>query len=490
LFQYLVWKKSLDVRYYIYVIAVIATAIVLQVFSFLLIREQEKVKTKQSEINDLEAMTLTPSIQSQIATAYDELGKRSDAFYTYLSTLIAIHIFTLGYIIQDLLMILYSSILDVYISTYTFNELINFVSAVIIIVWLIKHFTNFGHNLGEYRSELKASKIIERMENDESFNIKVTLALLLAIQYIRLVIALQVSRTFGPMVRILRSMILDISIFLLLFAAILAVFAGAGQLLFAELKEYSNLGESIKVLFATSIGEFHFETYDPLTDVDPYVGYVFVTIFVLMFNIALLNFLVAILTTTYELLNSVKNGLYLKNVISLRREYKKSPFDVILFYILPFSFYLKSKKLDEVILIIQYISFGGISIILFFVASIIMMPFTYMFILVDKIKYVPESPFLSKSDIYYRILDLIVFVFIGVPFILFWIVLDTAHFIMTLFDKNIMPLDEYDDEKSQKRNEEKVKNLYSIIYRKLTKAIKHQIKLLSLLKRQEKDLIQ
>ena len=52
--------------------------------------------------------------------------------------------------------------------------------------------------------------MIKRMEDDEAFNVDVVLAILIGIQFTRLVFALEVNRTFGPMVKILESMIVDI----------------------------------------------------------------------------------------------------------------------------------------------------------------------------------------------------------------------------------------------------------------------------------------
>ena len=109
---------------------------------------------------------------------------------------------------------------------------------------------NYSNNISDVRDELRASTIIQRMDDDDSFNLKVTLAILLAIHYTRLVVSLQVSRTFGPMVKILKSLIIDIFVFLILFAVMFAIFAGAGQVLFYELSgSYSDIGEAIRTLF-------------------------------------------------------------------------------------------------------------------------------------------------------------------------------------------------------------------------------------------------
>lgn len=448
LFQYLIWKDSLDVKYYIYVSTIILFAIISQVLSFFAIREQGRVKVKTTELNTLLALTVTPAIQAQIDTAYGELGNLSDNFISYINALISIYIIMIGSTsVQDLIMMLYSSMAEKYINTYTFWELINLISSLITIVWISKHFGNYAANLGDVRDELKATTIIQRMEDDHSFNIKVTLALLLAIHYTRIIISLQVSRTFGPMVRILKSMIVDIIVFLIFFAAMIAIFAGAGQLMFYELPNYSDIGEATKVLFSSAIGQFDYSTYDGLTSVNVWVGYIYITVFVVIFNIMLLNFLIAVLSNTYEQLNTVKDGLYLKNVISLRREHRKTPLDVLLSFCLPLTFYGNFKTLDICMMIFQYSWFGVLAVVIFFAASTAMIPIAYWFVLLQKIRYWAEKPFQSNKDFIFRLCDLALFFFLGVFFLLFWVMLDTASFVVSLFDTNVMPIDEYEHDK-------------------------------------------
>lgn len=153
-------------------------------------------------------------------------------------------------------------------------------------------------------------------------------------------LAFLVSRTFGPMVKIFGSMLSDVVIFIFLYISIFFIFAGPGQLLFEELPEYSNLGESIKIMFLSSVGNFEYDTYIPLKDVDPYVGYVFITAFMIMISIMLLNFLIAILSNIYSELNNVKNGLYLRRVIHLRKLYNyDSLYSSIVFTPPPFNLF-------------------------------------------------------------------------------------------------------------------------------------------------------
>jgi len=75
----------------------------------------------------------------------------------------------------------------------------------------------------------------------------------------------------------------------------------------------------------------------------------------------LLNFLIAILSTTYSSLNMVKNGLYMRKVIQYRQRYNYDryyssivyappPLNLISMFFLPFLA-LRKSKYNEILLI-------------------------------------------------------------------------------------------------------------------------------------------
>ena len=383
IFQYQIWKKSLDAVYLVYLFLVIAMAILLQIFCLDLIQEQNFVLDQKAVIDALLGQTQTTAIIEQLELAYVVQNDISSEYYKFFDVAITLNILTIGYFVQDILEIVYSSLRKVHVKTYTLSVMLNLTSTITIFIWIIKHYGDYSSGLGEYREEVRASVIISRMQDDNDFNIKFVLAILLAIQYIRLVLALQVSRTFGPMVKILTSMIVDVAIFLFLFVAMFFIFAGAGELLFEELDEYKDIVESLKTLFSSCLGEFEYETYDELKSVNPHVGYVFITVFLIIISIMLLNFLIAILSNTYELLNDVKNGLYLKNVIYLRQKYNydriysslvyaNTPFNLFMLILLPFVIYFKSKKLNKMILMVEYFGVGFYGVVIFLASSLAM----------------------------------------------------------------------------------------------------------------------
>lgn len=404
MFQYQIWKRSLDVKYIAYIAFLLVMAVLLNYFAYEMIIDQNDVLGKKAVIDALEAQTQTTAILAQIELEYAHQDHLSEHYYRNLIVVAVLNILTFGYFIQDIFELVYANLRGVFVKTFTPNLLIDFISIILVIVWLSKVFGTYSQDLDEHRSEKQTSVLVERIRTNSGFNEKAVIATLLAIQYIRFVLALQVSRTFGPMVKILGSMLVDVIIFLFLFAAILLIFAGSGGILFQELSAYTDMEESLKTLFASSIGEFDYATYDTLTDVKPRYGWIFITVFLLLIAIMLLNFLIAILSSTYSNLEEVKTGLYLRNVINLRQRYAYNryyssivyagmPTNFMVLFALPFVVSLRSRMLNKVLMIIEYLTVGIISIFLFLCGVLILLPFAYLILLFHKARLIPQ-----KSD--------------------------------------------------------------------------------------------
>lgn len=384
MFQYQIWKKSLDVQYIVEAFVVLLLAIFLLTYAHSMTDTGKDVKAQQ-EIVDQD-----PSSEN-----YSKLGSLSDDYLRYMNASLGISVLMFSYLIKDIQELVYANIRGVYVRTFTGQLLMNIACTITVLFWLIKHFGDFTKDLDQVRQEEKASTLIRRMEDDEAFNVDLILALLIGIQFTRLVFALEVNRTFGPMVKILGSMIVDIISFLILYICIFFIFVGISTLLFYELDEYEDVKEASKTLFGSSLGNFEYTVYDPLNNISPDVGYIFITVFLIFTMIMLLNFLIAILSNTYSVLNDVKNGLYLRKVLYLRQRYNYDryysaiiyatpPLNLVAFILMPVIIYCKSRKLNRILLICQYILIGLFSIVLFFVASVIMMPFAYFLVLFDK----------------------------------------------------------------------------------------------------------
>ena len=52
------------------------------------------------------------------------------------------------------------------------------------------------------------------------------------------------------------------------------------------------------------------------------------------------------------------------------------------------------------------------------------MPFAYSLVLFDKCRYIPQKPFANKKDLVLRVIDALVFIFIGPFYLGFWVIID------------------------------------------------------------------
>jgi hypothetical protein len=118
------------------------------------------------------------------------------------------------------------------------------------------------------------------------------------ILWVRMLDYLSFSATLGPAVRVLGLMVRDLVTFSILFSFILFGFGSAFHEWFGDQAAFATLEESILTLFEFSLGEFR---YQEMRDSDyPFFGPLILTVFLFTGTIMLLNLLIAILSSTYE----------------------------------------------------------------------------------------------------------------------------------------------------------------------------------------------
>ena len=74
-------------------------------------------------------------------------------------------------------------------------------------------------------------------------------------------------------------------------------------------------------VFNASLGNYNFEIFDVIEAWDLYnIGIFFTVIIVVIFNIIILNLIIAILANTYAIFDSKSIGLYLSKILMSRDE--------------------------------------------------------------------------------------------------------------------------------------------------------------------------
>ena len=279
----------------------------------------------------------------------------------------------------------------------------------------------------------------------------------MGIQLTRLVFSLQVTKTFGPMIKILGSMLVSVAIFMLLFTVLFLIFAVIGLQLFLDLDAFITPTMTWITLFSACLGNFDYRIFDSATIVAPYIGYIYMTFFLMFVMIMLLNFLIAILSSIYARLNDVQIALYLRKVLYLRQKYDYDeryswmisaipPLNLLAFILLPLIIFKKSKTLNYFILLLEYIPVMLTAIVIFAIWSLLMLPIAFGLLLFYKCSNLFNKPIFGTKDMLLRIADLIIFVLLGIFIISFWVCLDIVNFTLRLFDLKIIYINTLEQE--------------------------------------------
>ena len=296
---------------------------------------------------------------------------------------------------------------------------------------------------------------MERMNPDGSsnsdFKINLFLVVISFVVWVRFLLMLQLTKVFGPMLRIIIVMIGEVFKFLFIWIIILLTLTSISQLLFGELEAYQDYFTVSLTTFGTALANYDFSDFDDL-DLGPMVGKIFVVFSLIINAVVLLNFIIAILADTYSNLMSNKLGLYYDVVISKINIYEDDefygglvvgipPFNVLAILMAPVYWYVSDQKLlkkindtfTKVIFAPVALSFTA----LFMAMNLILLPFAYLAAILKKAKLVNmKLPGKNKTGDRVRdlrsdqpSLDLLTFIFLGLPLLILGQVKDAYIFL-------------------------------------------------------------
>ena len=297
--------------------------------------------------------------------------------------------------------------------------------------------------------------------------------------WLRIILLFRLTRFLGPLIKMLQNMIYDMWIFLVLYGTQLLVFASIGNLLFSSVDEYSSLYNALKTLFSWSLGNFDFSTLAN-NNKSQNLGDIFLVIFVILNNILLLNLLIAILSSTYALLEDKKVVLYINEIIKLRSslEYNEKcsslistfpPWNVIALIMSPFIM-IKPNPVgaNNILLHIEYAPMLILLILVYIIVNTILIPFAYfkgIFIHIALLanKRV-EKPFWRKF------INLLIFLFFGLLILFLNMISDTIWLVLHCYQSKM-------SYRREKQEEQRIsKESYSLLKRKFEDEYKNENK--------------
>ena len=264
--------------------------------------------------------------------------------------------------------------------------------------------------------------------------------------WIRIMMLFKLTRFLGPLVKMVENMLNDIAIFMVLFVIELIIFASIGSLLFSSISSFDSLYTSLKTLFSYALGNFDFVTLAN-NDKSEILGTLYVIIVVVANNILILNLLIAILSSTYALLESKKLVLYINEILSLRStlEYDKnwssivstfSPFNLVSAMFCPFILIARNpKKLNNILFHLEYIPLLWLITPAYLALNLVLIPFGYIKGNILNLQQVFRKK--MEVTIQYRILRFFVFFFFGIFILLLNLWSDCVLFIMHWYQPNL-----------------------------------------------------
>ena len=149
-----------------------------------------------------------------------------------------------------------------------FTSIIDLIIFACVFLWFEKfevyiHDDNPGFGLTDPPHEYH--RFMQRMLNDNTsgdFHFDWLLAGVAFLFWIRLVIMLELTSMFGPLIRTTVAMMKDLVVFFAIWVIQLIAFSCVAMLCFGGIKEYDNLHNALLIFFLSALGEWDFSIYD------------------------------------------------------------------------------------------------------------------------------------------------------------------------------------------------------------------------------------
>ena len=119
----------------------------------------------------------------------------------------------------------------------------------------------------------------------------------------------QKTEFFGPLLKIFIKMVKDLAKFFVFYMIILIAFSGSANIYFYGNANFTSFWIAMQYLFQVSIGQLDFTVANTFTLVWPDFGKVYLWIYMLLMNLTLLNFIIALLTDTYGMMRTNSKAL-------------------------------------------------------------------------------------------------------------------------------------------------------------------------------------
>ena len=235
---------------------------------------------------------------------------------------------------------------------------------------------------------------------DDDFHFDYLMAGITAVLWLRCIMILRLTQLFGPTVVMIFRMTSIILQFFVIYVIGLITFASIGTMTLSEADEFHELFDALRIYLMASLGNFDLYQYEDLQGWKKYYGILLHVLVLFFYMILMINLLIAIMSDEYNVLSSVKTGLYWRNVIldMPKFTYNKYygsltmlPFALswISLLVLPFLYVIKNRTtlfmINKVVFVANYFPIFLVTLIIFMAMNLVLLPFAYLKTIFHKI---------------------------------------------------------------------------------------------------------
>jgi len=417
------WKKGIGWRHMTQISLYFALAIFFQVLIYMFLNEGESFIKKEDS-----------KLAKKIYNDFNFFLRCSFIWFTFIIKVIFDYAFRVRakrnyrFFSGELLMLLFQMICTIFIIRESGN---------------IKRKCN-----NQYKVDVYTCFCREFFRGEASF-LKEFLSLMMLIIWMRVIFSLRITKLLGPLITSITLMTKNLIEFLLFFGLFNIACGCLFSLLLIQIEEFRNPFKAMYTLYMASMLLFDSEIIEEGGERTRLYAHIFIIIYLFIAAISLLNLFIAVIIATYNNIEKKSKILYLTETIKLRPIYKYDkrhsyyvsaafPFTVILISVLPFMLFGEQMPdINNVMLHLEYLPFMMFVVFLFVVISLILLPFVYLKIVLHKFLLIFKR---NKVTVIRKIWRFIVYMLLGLIFLVVQVISDCILFICHLYSDNLEKL--------------------------------------------------
>jgi hypothetical protein len=256
IFQYEVWKKSMFIRYLIEASIFTFFALLFQYYISFFNKDIHKMMEAKDLINEWEGHDDKEQFSEYWKVYFhliEDIKMANDDFIE--SMLFSLVCFSFP--VRTVMIVIFAKRSGRNYKIMNINTILDIALFVGVLTWISRYqyliAVDNTHIAGLDDKYGYVMHIVQDIQ-DNIFRFDILLAAVSGMFWLKIIFLMRLTRTFGPMIKIIMSMIYDINTFAIIWGIQLFFFACVGVLIFGELPEYSNIFDALIMLFEASLG--------------------------------------------------------------------------------------------------------------------------------------------------------------------------------------------------------------------------------------------